>query len=105
MLKSEKLCSSTSTLILYGDLLLGPVLLQPDPHAHWHGSFHEDHPPALVRLQTQHWEPLIARIEQEYGIQINIIKSLFGAGQPAATKRILGAVIEDFDEWELAGEC
>ncbi|KAG9051111.1 hypothetical protein FS837_011957 [Tulasnella sp. UAMH 9824] len=64
--------------------------------------FHEEHPPALVRLQAKHWEPLIQRIEKDYGVKINIIKSLFGAGQPPATKRILAAVIEDFDEWELA---
>lgn len=66
-------------------------------------SFHEEHPPALVRLQAKHWEPLIERIEKDYGVKVNIIKSLFGAGQPQATKRILAAVIEDFDEWELAG--
>ncbi|KAG9016287.1 ATP synthase complex assembly protein atp12, partial [Tulasnella sp. 427] len=59
-------------------------------------------PPALVRLQEKHWEPLIQRIEKDYGVKINIIKTLFGAGQPPATKRILAAVIEDFDEWELA---
>ncbi|KIO22726.1 hypothetical protein M407DRAFT_78903, partial [Tulasnella calospora MUT 4182] len=64
--------------------------------------FHEEHPPALVRLQAKHWEPLIQRIEKDYGVKINIIKSLFGAGQPPATKRILATVIEDFDEWELA---
>ncbi|KAG8954763.1 ATP synthase complex assembly protein atp12 [Tulasnella sp. 424] len=64
--------------------------------------FHEEHPPALVRLQAQHWEPLIERIEKEYGVKVNIIKTLFGAGQPPATRRILAAVIEDFDEWELA---
>lgn len=66
-------------------------------------SFHEDRPPALVRLQDEHWKPLIEKTKQEYGVNIKVIEGLFGTGQPPSTKRILEAVIEDFDEWELAG--
>ncbi|KAG8962674.1 ATP synthase complex assembly protein atp12 [Tulasnella sp. 419] len=64
--------------------------------------YHEDSPKALVRLQKEHWDPLLEWAQKEFGVKINVIDSLFGEGQPAPTRRILEAVIECFDEWELA---
>jgi len=64
--------------------------------------FHEDRPPALVRLQEEHWNPLLDKMRTTYGVKIEIIQSIFSSGQPQETKRLFRSVVAEFDEWKLA---
>lgn len=67
-------------------------------------SFHQDSPASLVTLQETHWYPLIAWLQNEYGVEVKVFDSLLGAGQSDNLKERLKAVLEGFDEWQLAGQ-
>jgi len=64
--------------------------------------FHQDRPPALVRLQQEHWDTLRERLQKDHGVQIRIHRSLFSGGQDASTKNSLLDVVSQFDPWHLA---
>ncbi|KAH7340493.1 hypothetical protein B0J17DRAFT_651565 [Rhizoctonia solani] len=64
--------------------------------------FHESHPPALVQLQEQHWNPLLKWTESTYHIKIKIFDSLLGNTQPEGTKEVLINEISKFGQWEIA---
>ncbi|KAG8691839.1 ATP synthase complex assembly protein atp12 [Ceratobasidium sp. 423] len=66
--------------------------------------FHESHPPALVKLQEQHWNPLLKWAGSTYNIKINIFDSLLGNTQPKETKEILMNEVNKLGQWEMAGE-
>lgn len=67
-------------------------------------SFQEDHPRALVRMQHEHWDPLFAWMKQEYGIDLVLADGFAPAKQTTQTKEKMNAVLQQMDQWELAGE-
>ncbi|KAJ1310163.1 hypothetical protein OPQ81_006907 [Rhizoctonia solani] len=64
--------------------------------------FHESHPPALVKLQEEHWNPLLKWAESTYDIKINIFDSVLGNTQPKETKEVLMNEVSKLGQWEIA---
>ncbi|CAE6462478.1 unnamed protein product [Rhizoctonia solani] len=64
--------------------------------------FHESHPPALVKLQEEHWNPLLKWTESTYRIKIKIFDSLLGNTQPEETKKVLINEVSKLGQWEIA---
>jgi len=66
-------------------------------------SFHETFPERLTRLQDAHWKPLIAWVEERYGVEVKLYEGILGNKQSDATVLKLGAVASEFDHFKLAG--
>jgi ATP synthase mitochondrial F1 complex assembly factor 2 len=66
-------------------------------------SFHQGHPEPLVRLQNNHWDPLLNWARETFDIELLISDSLLLNAQPEATKRKLDEVLQGFDPWQMAG--
>ncbi|KAK4058789.1 ATP synthase mitochondrial F1 complex assembly factor 2 [Microbotryomycetes sp. JL221] len=64
--------------------------------------FHEEFPQTLVKLQDDHWKPLIAWIEQTYDVKIKVYDGILGTRQSDATVVKLGAVVGAYDQFKLA---
>ncbi|KAG8861242.1 ATP synthase complex assembly protein atp12 [Tulasnella sp. 330] len=64
--------------------------------------FHQDKPPALVRLQEKHWDPILESLQKALGVDIKIHKALFASGQNKNTTAALLDRISTFDQWQLA---
>ncbi|KAG9008600.1 ATP synthase complex assembly protein atp12 [Tulasnella sp. JGI-2019a] len=64
--------------------------------------FHEDKPPALVRLQAKHWDPILESLRKEFNVDIKVHKDLFASGQDKKTEAALLDRISAFDQWQLA---
>jgi len=64
--------------------------------------FHEEHPATLVRLQEEHWMPLIAWATTTFDVEIRVFHELLGTSQPVEALRALEKAIEDYDPWKLA---
>jgi len=65
-------------------------------------SFQEDHPPILVQLQHEHWDPLLAWVKERFGSTIVPITGLLGASQADDAVAPLRRHIDSYDAWELA---
>jgi len=66
-------------------------------------SFHQEYPDALVRLQKDHWNPLLTWARDTFDIELLTSNSLLLNAQPEATKRKLDKVLQGFDPWQMAG--
>ncbi|PWN95711.1 ATP12-domain-containing protein [Tilletiopsis washingtonensis] len=64
--------------------------------------FQEDHPPILVQLQHEHWDPLLAWVKERFGSTIVPITGLLGASQADDAVAPLRRHIDSYDAWELA---
>ena len=99
--KSALLYSNTSTPTRYGTRLV----LLTDQNAERHAlSFHQDYPDQLVRLQTEHWEPVIEWAKKTFDIEIHMFTSILSNAQPEETKTKLLAELLKMNKWELAGK-
>jgi hypothetical protein len=66
-------------------------------------SFHQGYPESLVRLQNEHWDPLLNWARDTFDIELLTSDSLSLNVQPEATKRKLDDVLQGFDPWKMAG--
>ncbi|KAI0279800.1 ATP12-domain-containing protein [Russula aff. rugulosa BPL654] len=64
--------------------------------------FHQEHPEPLVRLQKDHWDPLLTWARDTFDIELLTSDSLLLNAQPEATKRKLDKVLQGFDPWQMA---
>ncbi|THH08630.1 hypothetical protein EW146_g8930 [Bondarzewia mesenterica] len=64
--------------------------------------FHQDDPPPLVRLQNEHWIPLLEWTRSRFGVEIMTFDSVLFYSQPAETKNKIDEVMRNFDSWEMA---
>jgi len=80
--------------------LLSIHLYSPNP---WWVSFHQDYPEPLVRLQDDHWNPLLTWVRDTFDVELLTSDSVLFSAQPAATKRKFDKVLQGFDPWQLAG--
>jgi len=64
--------------------------------------YHQHRPSALVKLQTIHWEPLIAWMREDIGVEVTVHTSLLGGEQPDSSKEKLRSIIQSLDAWGLA---
>ncbi|KAI0260999.1 ATP12-domain-containing protein [Gloeopeniophorella convolvens] len=64
--------------------------------------FHQDYPDPLVRLQDEHWKPLLAWARDAFGVELLTSESVLFSSQPAATKAALDKVLQGLDPWQMA---
>jgi len=67
-------------------------------------SFYQDEPPPLVRLQKEHWDPLLDWVRAEFDIEIITSYSVLFSSQPEASKQKLDHIMSGFDRWQMAGQ-
>ncbi|KAH9999123.1 ATP12-domain-containing protein [Russula vinacea] len=60
------------------------------------------YPESLVRLQNEHWDPLLNWARDTFDIELLTSDSLSLNVQPEATKRKLDDVLQGFDPWKMA---
>jgi ATP synthase mitochondrial F1 complex assembly factor 2 len=66
-------------------------------------SFHQDSPEPLVRLQDDHWNPLLTWARDTFDVELLTSDSVLFNTQPEATKRKFDKVLQGFDPWQMAG--
>jgi len=66
-------------------------------------SFFHDNPEPLVRLQSEHWTPLLEWAKKTFNIQICVSNSILTGGQPEETHNELRKVLKSLNQWEMAG--
>ncbi|TFY77095.1 hypothetical protein EWM64_g6916 [Hericium alpestre] len=59
-------------------------------------------PPPLIRLQGEHWDPLLGWVRETFDVEIQTSDSVLFCRQPEETKRKLEEVLKGFDRWQLA---
>ncbi|KAI0293456.1 hypothetical protein BC826DRAFT_1015633 [Russula brevipes] len=64
--------------------------------------FHQNHPEQLVRLQDEHWNPLLTWARDTFDIELLTSDSVLFNSQPEVTKRKLDKVLQSFDPWQMA---
>ena len=65
--------------------------------------FHASEPASLVSSQKQHWEPLLAWVRETFNVEVSVTTGFSVPRQPAETLATLCKVLEQMDEWEMAG--
>jgi ATP synthase F1 complex assembly factor 2 len=94
--------SSTSIPIASGIAFLSFIIHTHLPNLLWI-SFHQDYPEPLVRLQDDHWNPLLTWARDTFDVELLTSGSVLFSAQPAATKRKFDKVLQGFDPWQMAG--
>jgi chaperone required for assembly of F1-ATPase len=89
--------------------LVGPFSLLDifhcvDPDSELKRSFHEDFPERLVKLQEDHWEPLLQWVRDKFDVEVRVYEGILNTKQPDATILKLGSVVADYDQFKLAGK-
>ncbi|KAA1471300.1 ATP12-domain-containing protein [Dentipellis sp. KUC8613] len=64
--------------------------------------FYSDEPPPLVRLQQEHWDPLLDWVRKTFDVEIQTSESVIFFSQPEETKKKLDEVLSKFDPWQMA---
>jgi len=64
--------------------------------------FHQDDPDHLVRLQDEHWNPLLTWARDTFNIELCTSQSVLFGAQPDATKQILDEALQKLDSWQMA---
>jgi ATP synthase mitochondrial F1 complex assembly factor 2 len=72
------------------------------PNPRWI-SFRQDYPEPLVRLQDDHWKPLLTWACDTFDVELLTSDSVLFSVQPAATREKLDKVLQGFDPWQMAG--
>lgn len=67
-----------------------------------HASFHESEPKALVRLQSQHWDPLLDWVSSRFGVRPTVAHDTLVASQPAELIDALRAHLLSLSPLQLA---
>ncbi|KAJ1910303.1 chaperone [Mycoemilia scoparia] len=62
----------------------------------------EDFPEALVKLQNEHWKPIIDWASKAFGIKISTTTDILGMKQPEESAKVLKDVVLAFTPTELA---
>lgn len=58
----------------------------------------------LVRMQKEHWDPLLAWAKEELGVDFVLAEGFAPAKQSTVTKSKMETVLQGMDAWELAGQ-
>lgn len=65
-------------------------------------SFHESEPKALVRLQSQHWEPLLDWVQQRFGTRPDVAFDTLVVNQPDVLLETLRTHLASLSPLQLA---
>ena len=66
-------------------------------------SYHADAPPPLVKLQAQHWQPILDWAVKTLGVEIATTNSFLVPEQSPQTIQKLDDILKTFSPWEMAG--
>jgi ATP synthase F1 complex assembly factor 2 len=66
-------------------------------------SFHQNYPEPLVRLQDEHWKPLLTWARDTFDLELLSSDSVLFSVQPVATRKKLDKVLQGLDPWQMAG--
>ncbi|TCD65620.1 ATP synthase complex assembly protein atp12 [Steccherinum ochraceum] len=64
--------------------------------------FHSDDPPGVVKLQQEHWDPILKWARETFEVEINTTDALFLVPHSPATIRKFDEVLATFDPWQMA---
>ncbi|KIY66301.1 ATP12-domain-containing protein [Cylindrobasidium torrendii FP15055 ss-10] len=64
--------------------------------------YHQDHPDPIVRMQNEHWLPIIEWARKTYDVKIETTDSILLTAQPKETREKLRAEVLKMNMWELA---
>ncbi|KAI0831757.1 hypothetical protein BC628DRAFT_1349661 [Trametes gibbosa] len=64
--------------------------------------YHADEPAALVKLQEQHWKPMLDWARETFGVELQVSDSLLVPTQPQETIKKFESVLNSFSPWEMA---
>lgn len=67
-------------------------------------SYHEEEPVQLQRLQEEHWKPLLAWSKEHLELDVKLFDSVLIGKQPEASKAKLLSILNEFDQWKMAGK-
>ncbi|KAI0668531.1 hypothetical protein C8Q78DRAFT_265519 [Trametes maxima] len=65
-------------------------------------SYHADEPAVLVKLQNEHWKPILDWAQETFGVDIKVSDSLFVPSQSPETLRKFEEVLNNLSPWEMA---
>jgi ATP synthase F1 complex assembly factor 2 len=66
-------------------------------------SYHQSEPEQLVRLQQDHWYPLLEWSREHLGADVKLFDSVLIGAQPEESKTKLLSIVANFDQWQMAG--
>ena len=89
----------TDTIWYYSSFFTGSARPSYPPRF----SFHQDYPDHLVRLQDDHWNPLLTWARDTFNIELCTSQSVLFGAQPDASKEIIDEALQKFDSWQMAG--
>ncbi|KAI0654740.1 ATP12-domain-containing protein [Cubamyces menziesii] len=64
--------------------------------------YHADEPAVLVRLQEEHWKPILDWAREAFGVEIKVSDSIFVPSQPQETMKKFEEILSNFSSWEMA---
>lgn len=64
--------------------------------------FHEEFPTHLVKLQDEHWKPLIDWASTTFDVEVKTYEGILNTKQPEKTILKLGSIVGDYDQFKLA---
>ncbi|KAH8108176.1 ATP12-domain-containing protein [Cristinia sonorae] len=64
--------------------------------------FHSDDPPGVVKLQQEHWDPLLKWARETFNVEINTSDALFLTRHPDDTIKKFDDILATFDPWQMA---
>ncbi|KAF9218121.1 ATP12-domain-containing protein, partial [Gyrodon lividus] len=64
--------------------------------------FQHDDPEPLVKLQQEHWDPLLEWARTTFDIEIHVYRSVLFHSQPERTRQVLDNVLTQMDPWDMA---
>ncbi|KAI0081375.1 ATP12-domain-containing protein [Panus rudis PR-1116 ss-1] len=64
--------------------------------------FHQQEPDTVVKLQKEHWFPLLEWARQTFGVDISTSDSFVLPPHPEETVRKFDEVMAEFDPWQMA---
>lgn len=66
-------------------------------------SYHADEPAVLVKLQEEHWKPILDWAKETFGVDIVVSNSLVVPSQSPETMKKFEDILAQFSPWEMAG--
>ncbi|THH32976.1 hypothetical protein EUX98_g1201 [Antrodiella citrinella] len=64
--------------------------------------FHSDGPPGVVKLQQEHWEPLLNWVQQTFDVEVETTNALLRVRHAPATVQKFDEILATFDPWQMA---
>ncbi|EIW60758.1 ATP12-domain-containing protein [Trametes versicolor FP-101664 SS1] len=64
--------------------------------------YHADEPAALVKLQEEHWNPILDWAKKTFGVDIVVSNSLVVPSQSPETMKKFEDILAQFSPWEMA---